>query len=465
MNATASLKWARGEFGEARLGNALRNRRAVQLAASTLRKPAGTVTGVVKSAAEREGAFRFLNNPHVSPAVLARSSHLATARRCSAPYTFVVVDQTAVSITDWSGTKGLGPAGDGRSNKKRGAEVMSAMAVASNGTPLGLLAQQWWRRSDEASPTYNQDTRPAEERESDLWLRALEDVHERLQQVGSPTRPWFQLDRGGDFWRVFEYAEQHDAWLTVRSAYDRCLWDREVPLHRYITRTPIRGQLNALIPARREPNKATRRARTASLSIRYEVVPLELTDNDRDKVVVEVTALHVVERSTRRDRIEWVLLTTYPVNSLADAKLVVRGYTRRWRIEEFHRAWKSGACDIQSSQLRSPDAFCRWATILAAVASRIEQLKHFSRTTPNVAATVYLTRTEIDAAIVLSETRKFAPGDELTIAQAVELVARAGGYTGKSSGGPPGTITISRGLRDVQAAAAVIDRLRKPDEC
>jgi hypothetical protein len=34
--------------------------------------------------------------------------------------------------------------------------------------------------------------------------------------------------------------------------------------------------------------------------------------------------------------------------------------------------------------------------------------------------------------------------------------ARLGGYTGKSSGGPPGTTTISRGLEDVLVAARAI---------
>ena len=136
-------------------------------------------------------------------------------------------------------------------------------------------------------------------------------------------------------------------------------------------------------------------------------------------------------------------------------------YTQRWRVEDFHRAWKSGACDVESSQLRSPGAFCRWATILAAVATRIEQLKHLSRTTPDVPAIDHLTRIEQDAAIVLSETRKFKPGDELTLRQAVELIAQAGGYTGKSSGGPPGTITLTRGMHDVQIAVAAMERLNK----
>ena len=90
--------------------------------------------------------------------------------------------------------------------------------------------------------------------------------------------------------------------------------------------------------------------------------------------------------------------------------------------------------------------------ILAAVAARIENLKHLSRTTPDVDATLHLTQTQVDVAIVLRRTKVFKPGDQLTLQQAVELIAQVGGYTGKSSGGPAGTITIGRGMREVIAA-------------
>jgi hypothetical protein len=294
-------------------------------------------------------------------------------------------------------------------------------------------------------------------------LQAIEQACEALQQAGSPSRPWFQLDRGGDFWRVLEHAEQHDIWVTVRSAYDRCVWDSDFSLWQVLQAAPCRATLRVVVPAQRPPRKPAHRARKAKLSIRYQTVSLELTDYDHDKLVVDVTALWVTEKRRRGEPIQWCLLTTCPVNSPEDARLVVRGYTQRWRIEDFHRAWKTGACNVERSQLRSPDAFCRWATILAAVAAKVEQLKHLSRSSPDAPATDYLSRAEIDAAIILSETRKFQPGDSLTIHQAVELIAQTGGYTGKSSGGPPGTITISRGLREVLAGAAVVERLRKGD--
>jgi hypothetical protein len=42
-------------------------------------------------------------------------------------------------------------------------------------------------------------------------------------------------------------------------------------------------------------------------------------------------------------------------------------------------------------------------------------------------------------------------------------VADLGGYTGKSSGGPPGAIVIGRGLHRIEAVATALNVLRRGD--
>lgn len=46
-----------------------------------------------------------------------------------------------------------------------------------------------------------------------------------------------------------------------------------------------------------------------------------------------------------------------------------------------------------------------------------------------------------------------------TIAQAARWIADLGGYTGKSSGGPFGGITLGHGLTKVVTAAAILESL------
>jgi hypothetical protein len=53
-------------------------------------------------------------------------------------------------------------------------------------------------------------------------------------------------------------------------------------------------------------------------------------------------------------------------------------------------------------------------------------------------------------------TLGFRGGATATIAQAVYWIARIGGYTGKSSGGPPGALVIARGLRRIEPLVDVL---------
>ncbi len=58
--------WAQIEFGQAALGNSLRTSRLVMMAETAAQRPAGKVTEVFESSAAREGAYRFLESPHVT---------------------------------------------------------------------------------------------------------------------------------------------------------------------------------------------------------------------------------------------------------------------------------------------------------------------------------------------------------------------------------------------------------------
>ena len=142
MASSMSLAWAQGEFGQADLGNELRTRRLVQMAAAAMERPAGTVTRVMRNAAEREGAFRFIENDNVRACDIALSNHEATIRRCVQDWVYVAVDQTTLSIIDHCGTKGFGPVSNRNCHHKvRGGEVMSALAVSQRGVTIGLVAQ------------------------------------------------------------------------------------------------------------------------------------------------------------------------------------------------------------------------------------------------------------------------------------------------------------------------------------
>jgi hypothetical protein len=100
--------------------------------------------------------------------------------------------------------------------------------------------------------------------------------------------------------------------------------------------------------------------------------------------------------------------------------------------------------------------------VLATVAVRIERLKLRSRTEPDAPATLEFSDTEIQGIILLKRRKNpTIPNDVPTLAQAALWLAELGGYTGKSSGGPPGAITLARGLDRVRAVAQAIEQLAR----
>ncbi|MGO9709774.1 MAG: hypothetical protein ACLQBL_12970, partial [Polyangiaceae bacterium] len=70
---------------------------------------------------------------------------------------------------------------------------------------------------------------------------------------------------------------------------------------------------------------------------------------------------------------------------------------------------------------------------------------------------------EIRALILMKRKHKkrteTIPDAMPSLAQATLWLAELGGYTGKSSGGPPGSLTIRRGLEFIRPAAIAIEAL------
>jgi len=295
-----------------------------------------------------------------------------------------------------------------------------------------------------------------------MWLDAIDNIAKLLREHTPSTKPWFQIDRGGDFWRVFDVAREHRFDVTVRASHNRVVESKggrtTMKLREAVSRERVAGRFKICRPRQRGRDPIR-----LKMSVRARPVTVLMADDKRPRRRFELWVVQVKEVGSpiKRKRVVWNLLTTHPADDLDSALEVVRAYTMRWRIEEFHRTWKEGHCQLERSQLRSADAIKRWAIILAAVAARIERLKQLSRKQGDLDASAELTQDEVDAAILLSGTKRWKLGAKLTVAEAVELIAQIGGYTGKSSGGPPGSVTIGRGLERIAPAAAMARHLRE----
>jgi hypothetical protein len=458
----ATQRWAREEFGHAQLGDERRTKRLVQLAAGALDHPAGRITEVFGSDAKRQGAYDFLESHHVSEAALSEAVARASARRVAdTAYAFVALDGTSLSLVDRKRAKDFGAVGS-YTEGGRGLKIIHAYITDKLGVPAGVCGQAWWTRPDEH--VRRSPSRKLHEKETVHWLEVIEQTSRYFSEEAEGTRPWFQIDREGDCWSTLRRLIDRGELFTVRSSWNRRLKTKNGEPRAYLREALQKSRVAHTIFVD-VPAKPGRRARRARLEIRARQVTLDLK-NSWTKVRYKrpVNVLSVKERGTTPSSekpLEWLLLTSHAIETKQDLELVVFGYTQRWRIEELHRTWKSGGCRVEETQLRTKSRVIKWATVMVAVAARIERLKYLARQRPDTAATVELTENEILALLLLKRTEKkrneTIPAGVPTIAQATRWIADLGGYTGKSSGGPPGTITLKRGLNRLATATKLIE--------
>jgi hypothetical protein len=456
--------WAQEQFGHSELGDLRRTHRLVQLAADVIKRPSGIVSRVCVTSASREGAFRLLENPCVRAESILEAICEKTAKDCYAKGTVIVpVDATSLSLED-DGSKGLGRIAHGRAHS-RGLHAVTALALTNEGAAIGIGAQALYVRQ----PTKKTG---GHGNEGKHWLDVIESCETRLE--GSGARPWFQMDRGFDSNNVLALAAKRGSLITVRSRTNRRL-DTDAYLWTTLERAPIRATKTIDVAAGTSPmakrhrvaGKITwtfgppRRARVAKVVIRAARVGLTWTPTqNKPQPFMEINAVLVRERGrSANDRIEWVLLTTHPIRTRADVLSVVRAYSLRWRIEDFHRAWKDGFCRVEDTQLRSRAAIFKWSTILAAVATRAMRLTHLARETPNVLASTEFSDYELEAIFVQRQPKDFEKSDipKMTLAQAIRWIADTAGYNGPWKG-PPGVTIVGRGLYEIEVIAKAFEQ-------
>jgi len=457
---TSARAWAYEEFGTAELGDERRRARLLKLGASAVAQPAGTVTTVVREGADREGAFRFLENPKVEATAVASATHSASVRRCVGnEFVYVPIDGSSLNLTDKKGARAVGGVGSWKQNG-RGLQVVTALAVSASGTPIGGCGQTWWARMSRAQRKQRDRFRTHANTEMGHSVELLRSTYALFQEQAPDVCPWFQFDRGFDAKGILKLAHEHQIRLPIRVHENRCVRDNtQQPrkyLHRCLDTAPERGRFFLPVPGRNGLP-----ARTAHMRVRSRKVTIEIRDSKYRSTFVPMYVVSAREMRRKNKPLHWRLMTTYPVESFEDCLQVIHGYTARWRIEEFHRAWKRGVCNVEDTQLRGREAILKWATILAAVASRATRLTYLAREQPDLPASEEFSRWEIDATIALLRPKGLKLGAEPSLKQIVGWIAELGGCAGKYSGKPPGPTVIARGLHDIEVFARGLKHLRE----
>ena len=456
-SGAATADWAYETFYDVDTGDRRHRARIIAMAASLAACPAGEVCVVFPDPAEREGAYRLLSNEDVTGAHLEQAMASATVAACvNSSKVFVPVDGSSLGLSDKACRRDIGAVGSWK-KKGRGLLVQTALALDSNGTPIGVCAQMWWART-EKSPNKR---RPVKEKETHYLVTTLRTAFERL--VAKIPKEAFValLDRGYDCWPVLALVNQ-GVGMVLRAQYNRRLATDKKGSPKYLFDAVDQGTLRGRLHIHLEET-SKRAARIAHLEVRVCRVTLSLKVGPKRRENVTMNAVDVREINGPKKGLRWLLLTTEACDSWAQIEAVVRAYSWRWRIEEFHRVWKKGGGNVEDTQLQSKEGLIKWATMHAAVAARAVRLCRLARTQPELPASEELSEPEIEALLLLSRKRRPPKTPKgLSLSEAVDLLARVGGYAGKSSsGGPPGPTIVARGVERMANAAQILALLKE----
>jgi len=445
--STTTLKpagqWAQEEFAFADLGEPRLNKRVVKIATHLAANPGGTLPQAFPAWAELKAAYRFFDHPLVDfPKVV--QPHLERTRLvCREPGEYLIIEDT--SDLDFSGhrkTRDLGVIGDGDG---RGFELHSALAVRveswtleqrPEGQVMGLFDQQC-RRPRPAPRGETRRERLSRRRKSSWWAEAL-------QRAGSPPEGcrWIYLaDRESDFYEPIQICQRLGVDFIIRACHDRRLAEGVGKLTAALAGAAVLGQSTVELRSRRGEA-----ARTAIVELRSVQVDLDgpwrpggWQEPLRAVTVVEVREVHAPEGVG--EPLRWILLTSLPCRTLAQARQIVGRYTARWWVEEYHKAIKSGA-GVEDSQLENGGRLEPLIAVLAVVAVRLLNAKMLARSRPEGSEARESFGPE---ALEILEKRFGKPKGGWSNRHLLIATARLGGFLARKHDGMPGWQTIWRG--------------------
>ena len=405
-----------------------------------------------------KAAYRLLSNENVDAQAIQTPHRQRTLSVCARhEIVLCVQDDSTLSFNSRTKVKGLGRLND----KGQGMIQHSTLAVTPAGKLLGVLDQFWFLRV-EADAEETRKERNERWRESEVWSEAVEHVG----RSPSGCRFVHVMDRGGDTLESMAACREKGVGFVIRARHNRRVQGGEDLLWPWMARQPKSGTMTVTLGTQRDrQGRLVRRKRKAKVSIRFSKVQLEPSWNHPgSKVPQQVWVVYLREDNPPPgvEAVDWMLLTSEPVESLQDALTIIAWYQHRWVIEEWHRVLKQG-CRLEASQLDDARDLERLAAIQSVVAVRLLQLRdlagmatvagksHDKETASDVTA-------EDPAALqravswvwieMVSLLAKEAPS-RLTPRQFWLTIARRGGWLGRRHDHRPGWIVIWRGWRDI----------------
>lgn len=449
----------------------------MQMVATRLaEKPSVSLPAAMPTSAELEGAYRIINNPHVTFDELIESQARVTAARAQRAGRVLAIHDTTPCSFPHMDPRELGYLTTG----KAGFPLHLSLVIDAQQwrRPLGIVhAEALYRPKRSSKKAKRRSRTKPEPREFDRWQRgmtatslALKECDEVIHVADCETDSYElfanQVEAGERFVFRMRVADrrgrsadaEEGSWTTVRQLARSCegMLEREVPLSAR-KKNKLANQGKAHPPRNR---------RIAKLRFAATTVVLPRPQRLRDPLPKTLTlnVVHVLETDPPEGEhpVEWVLYTTEPIDTPEQVADVVDMYRARWTIEEFNAALKTG-CAYEARQFETRDALLTLLAISLPVASEMLWLRSRARTEPEAPASDVLTTTQLQ---VLRAMGRSPLPENPTVRDALLAVAALGGHV--KANGEPGWKVLYRGMStliDYHAAwvaAVAVHQSREP---
>jgi hypothetical protein len=143
--------------------------------------------------------------------------------------------------------------------------------------------------------------------------------------------------------------------------------------------------------------------------------------------------------------IEWLLITTLPIDTLAQVQRVIKLYAVRWKIELFFRMLKQG-CRVEERRFEFQDRVQRFLAMSLIIAWRISYLCHLGRECPEMSCEAVFSPEEWQVAYRVVFREK-PPRKPPSLQSMIRIIAQLGGYVNRDRQDEPGLQTLWRGMQ------------------
>jgi hypothetical protein len=430
------------------------------LAERLVLKPDASFPKALGNGAELEAAYRFFGNVAVNPETILEGHFEGVRRRCERESTVLAIhDTTAISFRHDGQRRG----DDGKALPKQRFFAHLSLVISDDGVrrPLGVAGLGTWYRGASFGGGGWHD-------EYDRWWLMAQLTAQRLNH-GSVVHI---MDREADDYWLFHNLTSNGQRFIVRArasgARTRMLVDDDFrQLHEAVASLEATVERDVKLSKRRKTGSPVhdsihppRESRLTHLSIAARALTLKRPKRHpkQSKARRAVTLAPTISLNVVRvweptpppgeKPVEWVLLTTDPINSEEQILKIVDRYRARWTIEEYFKALKTG-CAYESRQLADYESLANALAVFAPIACTLLDLRSEARRNPDAPAELVLTKTQLE---VLRVMGRVPLPEAPTQREALLAVAALGGHI--KWNGEPGWQTLGSGYRELVTLTA-----------